>query len=227
MAFIAASGGLRQRVLILLACLWASAAAAQDCPPRGLAAPMVETLFTSDVVEPVVRNDRTRNQLTQLATRHTAGHREAGLTQTRTQLTITPRYRWTDLPGGRTCLMLERVTADWRMHAITVDIAAEFPPGTCQYNVVREHEFEHVRLTRGAFHAHVPRMRAHLAEVTRGIGPFVFHGDAQRGGEQIIARLKAGLKPVLDDFEADNRRANSAIDTVESYRAVAARCPSW
>ncbi|MGE5504083.1 MAG: hypothetical protein ACM31L_06635 [Actinomycetota bacterium] len=205
------------------------AAGADGCPPAGTQAPRPTLELTGGSVETAWHNEVPKAGITRMAGREPAneGLFNTGLTRTGTQLRINPEIWWVELGQGRTCLGLGRVTATWRIEQMDVDIAAEYPPGSCQYKVVREHEGEHVVLTRQTFDAFVPEMRARLGEAVARTAPLVTTEDPDTAGHRLVDRLMAEARPVLDAYDRERARVNAAIDTTESYRRSSARCPEW
>lgn len=236
MAVIAASGGWRQGVIlaVLLPAGLLSVgllpvgkpAAAAQCPPVGLAVPRPTVRLEVSVAEPVVHNHHSRDEIAALAGRvPMRGKLDAGLTRTETQVAVTPTVSLVMPPNGRACVMLASVEASWRMVSATIDVAAEYRPGSCEYAAVLEHERDHVRLTRRAFDAHAARLEARLREQAAAVRPFV--ADAGDAAQAVTDRLMAVARQVMDQFREESRRVNGAIDTAESYRAVSAKCRQW
>lgn len=224
---IAASGGRRQMLILLVVLLTGGEAAAASCPPPGVEMPRPVVRLQVAVAEPAVHNHRGRDEIAALAGRTPVqGKLDAGLTRTETQLAVTPTVKLYQRPDGGACVMLAEVEASWRLQNATIDVAAEYRPGSCEHAVVLEHEREHVRLTRRAFEAYGARMEARLRDQAAALKPF--HTDDVEGAVQAVTdRMMAAARQVMDQFKAESRRANAAIDTPESYRAVSAKCRKW
>lgn len=202
--------------------------AAAQCPPPGLVPSPVEVRFETGIAEPVWRNDRTRRELSALAGIGTGlkGFQHSGLTQSRTELRITPSYRWATYPDGRACMMLTRVEASWRIVGITVDIARQYAPGTCQYDVVRDHEARHVAIAQAVYRDWMPKIQARLTDTAKNVAPILV-SDANRAAGQITARMMENVQAVQDAYHADLRTRQAVIDTEQSYRAESDKCPKW
>lgn len=211
-----------------LAALFAAPAIAAECPPKGMASGPVEVRLDTAIAEPAWRNDRSRRQLSELAGQDSGlkGFQHSGLTQSRTELRMTPSYRVVSYPNGRICVMLTGVQAVWRVTDLTVDIAREYPPGTCQHRVVHEHESEHVTIARAVYRAWVPKVEARLKEAARGIEPALVR-DSEAEAQRMTARLMKSVQSELDAYQADLKARQAVIDTPGNYRAESAKCPSW
>ncbi len=179
------------------------------------------------MAESSLNNHRSRNEIAALAGRTPIeGKLDAGLTRTETELSVTPTVHLFKAPDGSTCVMLAGIEAGWRMVRAMVDVAAEYRPGSCEYQAVLAHENEHVQLTRRAFESHAARLEIRLRELAANVRPFRTN-DAEGAAQGMTDRMMAGARPIMDQFKAESRRANSAIDTPESYRAVSTKCRKW
>lgn len=225
---IAASAGLRQGAIVgavLLAC-WTVPAAAAQCSGQGSEAPVVR--LKVETLAPIYRNSLTRKQIGALDGHGTFGDRtHAGLTQSRTAFSVRPNVRFVPLETGRYCALLVEVDASWRLTQLLVDIASEYPPGTCPYREVRSHEDQHVAIALRQFAAAERALRARLADLAQREVGAVVTGSPDRAAQAVAARLLAGAQETLTQYQRDAQRANAAIDTPENYRAVSARCADW
>lgn len=216
-------------LLVYAAGLWAVAGAAQaaTCPPPGFPAQAPTIGLTTQLAEPQLFNEVDRRGLTAQAGNSLKGDKlEAGLTRTETEFRLVPTVTWIAMPGERHCLALARIEASWIQTKVRVDVAREYKPGSCQYREVKAHEMEHVRLTRERFQAQVPRLELALRQLLADTPPMVVT-DPEQAANRLTERLMARLQPLLAEFKAETGRANAAIDTPESYRAVSARCENW
>ena len=108
-----------------------------------------------------------------------------------------------------------------------MDIASEYPPGGCNYRIIREHEGLHVAFAHDTFREWAPRIEQALREAAERIAPQVTATDPARVSREIEGRLKAALQPAFDGFRADLSARNAGIDTAENYRKTLALCPRW
>lgn len=188
--------------------------------------PAVELVVS--VAEPVVHNSRTRAEITRLAGNEALlDVRNAGVTRSRTEVRIEPRYRLASYPDGRVCVMLEALRATWQVVDLTVDVASEYAPGSCQYREVRAHEDEHVRITGYTLRQFGPILKARLERAAAASVPRWDRAGSRDAVERMTRSLSAAGSEVLAEFQADLKRRNAAIDTPESYREVSKRCKTW
>ncbi len=148
-----------------------------------------------------------------------------GLTKRNDELRIRVRSILQPSVDGRTCIWVDEVTARIGDPEMDVYVAANYQPGSCEYNVVLEHENRHVAINRNVVAAFGPRIGAQLRAAVRRMFPMITTNpkDAARLPQILID----AVRPVLTAMEAELRRENGAIDTPESYRQAHGRCRNW
>lgn len=205
------------------------AAEARTCPPATPNPPETRVSLSTGISTPIYSGELNLRQIAALAGNPALGRGSfiTGLTRSTTSVVITPQLWELDMGGGRRCVGLGRVEATWRLERILVNIASEYPPGACNYRIIREHEDEHVAIARKTFQDWAPRMEKALAEATRTMGPSVMAAPAATVARQTTDRLMQALRPVLAAYEADLNRRDGAIDTEVNYRRLNRLCPTW
>ncbi len=214
-------------VLVLAVALALFAADARAAPCGNARPP--EIRVTSEARKPDYRNALPRAQIGALAGRGhmTSDKRHAGLTQTRTDFSVRPVLSFVRRGDGTVCASLQQLEASWRIIQFQVDVAAEYRPGTCPYREILQHENQHVAIVQRAFAEADAALRRDLGDLARRTRPFVLSGTPERAAQQMAERFMAAARPALDRYSRDTERANAALDTPESYRAVSARCRDW
>lgn len=154
-----------------------------------------------------------------------AGWVMLGVTVTSDQLALQLRPLVLRLADGQLCVWVTDVAARLGNPELDVYVAANYPEGTCEYNVVREHENQHVEINRGVIRAWGPRIGARLRELVAQSFPMVAasNADVQRLPKMLMDRLV----PLFDAMNGELRQKNGAIDTPENYRRTSARCRNW
>jgi hypothetical protein len=213
-------------ILAALAALAPSAAFGAACTVPGHEAPP-KVAVSSSVAEPVYRQALSRHDLSRQVHPQESRDNDLGRARSDTLLTVSPRVWTFGMGGGRHCVAVESVDVTWRIETVTVDIASEYRPGSCAYQAIKEHEDEHVRLTRGAFAEHLPRLKAAAAELARDLGPAITTADGEAAAREVATRFTQTLQPVVDSYQREIGRRNAVIDTPESYAAVQRRCKQW
>jgi hypothetical protein len=212
----------RLSVLFLIA---ASPAWAEDCPPARAFVPDKVVTLSTGVGDIIYTGERSRAAISALSGK--GGLTTLGLTQNQTEVKIIPQIWSFNLGGGRYCAGLGRVEASWRITKLFVDIASEFPPGGCNYRVIRDHENQHVAFAHATFQDWAPRIKLALQNAAAGIVPRITKADPTQTAKEIEGQLMAALRPAFDGFAADLKARNASIDTMENYRQTATLCPKW
>jgi hypothetical protein len=148
-----------------------------------------------------------------------------GVTITSDQLALQVRPLMMRRADGRFCVWVTDVAARIGDPELDVYVAANYPEGTCEYNVVREHENQHVEINRSVVHAWGPQIGAKLREVVAQSFPMeaANNADVQRVPNMLMDRLQ----PLFEAMNVELRQKNGAIDTPENYRRTAERCKNW
>lgn len=199
--------------------------AAQTCPP----APAAQLRMTTTLPKPSYRHELTRPQIGALGG---SGHmssdtRHAGLTRADTDFALQPHFQFERAANGATCGRLLYVEVRWQMTVLMVDIAAEYNRASCAYAEIWRHENQHVAFSQNRFMEADRALRVALGKIVSGTGAFLVRTTPQRVQEETADRLLAVAEPILARYRQDLNRDNASIDTLQSYRAVGARCKDW
>jgi hypothetical protein len=131
------------------------------------------------------------------------------------------------LPGlrGGFCVWLTRVDALLGNPVMDVYVAQEYAPGSCEYNVILNHENTHVRFNLETLRDWLPALRAALTEAARRKFPAIF--PKMPAGGDINAYLFENVRSILVLMREDMAKRNATIDTPENYRRENAKCHNW
>ncbi|CUW40358.1 protein of unknown function [Magnetospirillum sp. XM-1] len=191
--------------------------------------PQRTVTFSTWMAEPVYSGEESRARITALSgkTRAESNEFTTGLTRTTTNLELRVQGWQIDLGQGRRCMGLARVEAVWKITEIKVDVAREYPPGGCQYRVIRTHEDEHVAISRDTFRHWTPQAESVLRNAAARINPRISTASADAVTAEFKDQLTAAMRPTFEAFANELRVRNAAIDTPGNYRRVNGQCPSW
>jgi len=128
--------------------------------------------------------------------------------------------------GSGYCVYLETVQAEFGWNKMEVFVASEYPPGSCEYNAVLDHENQHVSINNTVLRELAPRIRAEL-EALLSQERAVFTSNPRAAGDQALRALHAKMDSILDAYEAELRRRNAVIDTAKNYAAINDLCRDW
>lgn len=217
------------RGALIAALLWgcwaaAPAAALADCPATAAAPEIVVRIERGTVtVASGLPDDGARDGEQRFAD---AGRAVGGVTHTTFHSGMRVEVAIRRLDAHRFCATPTKVDLDIGFPQFAVTIDQRYVPGTCEHRALLDHESTHVAILRDTLDRFAPRVKARLAEAAAGFRPVVVGGD-EDAADAVMARLQRDIDPVIGDLRAAAAAASSAIDTEQSYAAVAARCGNW
>ncbi len=110
----------------------------------------------------------------------------------------------------------------------TIYIAREYSKGSCYHNAVLNHERKHVREDQLIVNKYVSRIGRALKDMidsqNAAFGPYRINqlNDVQVNIQNSINEVVKGFN---DDMNQERRRRQQAIDNIEEYESIGARCP--
>lgn len=148
-----------------------------------------------------------------------------GLTQIADAFTAQSHFTLYPLSGGRYCAVLRRVDAVLGNPVMNVYVAEEYPPDSCEYNVILAHENTHVRFNLETLRDWLPTVRAALSEAAKHKFPAIFphKPDDKEMGQYLLSNMQATFALMGEDMA----KRNATIDTPENYRRENAKCHNW
>jgi TPR repeat protein len=130
--------------------------------------------------------------------------------------------------GDRYCLWVKRADLALRYKTHDIYVAREYDPDTCAYQVVLEHEKEHVRVTRAILENYGPTLESLLTSplVPTGARPTVVDrpGEVEAEVRALMAEL---VHPVYEEMIARLGEAQAKLDSPEEYRRTFQLCRNW
>ncbi len=157
------------------------------------------------------------------------GHNVRALGLMKPDLVIETRPKAQGLPmGDRFCFWITGFDVNLRYRRVDVFVAREYPPGSCQYKAILEHEEEHVRVSRQNLEEFAPRIRRALTSLLIPTGQqpakVVSAAAARHNVKSISDEL---LQPVYKEMMASLVQAQKEVDSPEEYARVQRRCADW
>jgi hypothetical protein len=128
---------------------------------------------------------------------------------------------------GGFCVRPVVVKVQIGFETLTVYLDRKYPKGSCEYEAILAHEMEHVRRNRDAVTRDLPQLRRQVAQLLRAKPAMHVRGVERQARDAYLLYLRQQLGPSLRAIAAARERSNDAIDTPESYRAIAAKCGNW
>ena len=223
---------MRLRHGLLVFCLAAAgfAATSGDAAAAGCRAPRnagdFEVNVNIDVGEPNVSNQLSKAQL---GSSNTHGRRRQilGTTQSGLELRWSISYQirnWKNVY----CFWVASADVDISYHQLDVNIASEYEPGSCQYQAVRDHEYEHVEVAQEILRPYAQQISAALTSLAIPTAhlPSVANSPEDARAE-IETAFRQTLIPVRDKINRALAVNQAVVDTKENYRRTWRRCRKW
>lgn len=125
-----------------------------------------------------------------------------------------------------TCLWIDKVVINIVIDP-TVQIAAEHPKGTCQYNAILEHEHKHVAIDRKVVTDYLEHIRQAATLSVQKVGMVGPKPDDTVEGykKKMSDYISGAVTKVVDEMYATRTKRQKALDNKEEYDRVSAKCP--
>jgi hypothetical protein len=150
------------------------------------------------------------------------GHQVLGLTRGTASASLASQTPGLADPSGRWECASPQITLRYGYQPITVYVASEFPPGTCAYQQIYEHEMRHVKIYQDHLASIEPTLRAALEERFANGG--LWRGAAGEVGPRLQRELQQRWLPMIRREIRRVEAAQALIDTDDEYRRVAESC---
>ena len=179
-----------------------------------------------DVGEPIVFNTMNKAQL---GTTNIHGRRGQILGTTESGFEL----RWSisyEVANWRNvyCFWTASAEVELSYQQLDVNIAAEYEPGSCQYEAVLDHENEHVAVAQSIMRPYARQIHQALTSLAIPTShlPSVANTpeDAREEVEEVFRRT---LLPVRDNMIQLLQQQQAEVDTLENYRRTWRRCRKW
>ena len=128
--------------------------------------------------------------------------------------------------NGTRCVVVEAVKI-FPMKRVTVYMPREYPEGSCNYEVLKRHEDEHVAIARRLLREYGPKFVAAIRDVrleSRGFAAWV--DDENVSNERFASEVQPAVQTILDELHSAMKARNRAFDAGDTERALR-ECPFW
>lgn len=131
--------------------------------------------------------------------------------------------------GITACVQIGRMKIEIGYETLDVYIDKKYKPGTCEYEVVKEHENYHVRVSQEAMSFFKPDIEDALEKAVARVQPVYVKSqkEAERVFQKQFHQVMRELQPLIDHINKKIAEKNYEIDTPESYRETTALCRNW
>jgi hypothetical protein len=127
------------------------------------------------------------------------------------------------------CVWVDSINVSFSYAQMDVYISSQYPEGTCPYQVILNHENQHVAIDQrvlAKYRAVVERALRKSRVIPTKAHPMSV--VSMNNGKAIIdARLNRIVNPILAAYKKEITRENGKIDTPVNYRRTQALCNNW
>lgn len=126
------------------------------------------------------------------------------------------------------CVWADSVQVWFACTKMNVYLSSNYRKGTCPYNVILDHENQHVAINTRVFNKYSALLRRALfaADIPTKANPLSVR-SLEEGRLVISGRIGSILKTNNESFQQELIIENAKIDTMENYRRTQARCKGW
>jgi hypothetical protein len=203
---------------LLIATIEAHAADDSDCAPVGDNPGPVIVLIQQHI--PVYEEDssKTRTEIEQLTTK--SGSVGAFSPQgVNFGIRFERAYSSVRAPQAMICLWVTKVDADVSVNKMVIYSAKEYPPGSCRYGEIIEHEHEHYRTFSYLISYYAERLRSEIEGLALPSSSRPWSVPSVKAGERRITALLTGVQQsVYDSFSKENEQRINEFHEQESHK---------
>ncbi len=151
-----------------------------------------------------------------------------GLTVTELDVSFITNPQITQL-NNKFCTTLESLEVIVHFPKLIVYIDKKYPPSSCEYKVVKEHEDYHVLVAQKALPAFQKTIKRKLLESLSEIRPIITYSpqDSMNAAQSFVKKITKDLRPTIDNINKQMATNNNAIDTPQMYAKITALCDNW
>lgn len=136
------------------------------------------------------------------------------------------RRRW--LRGGYLA-WVEDLKVDFSYRDVKVFVTRDYLEGSCEYNVTRWHEDQHVRIHREVHGKYQPLLESEVAaSKTIPLRSAPVTASSREEGKRLVGeRISSVLDQVFERFNEELQAEQAKIDSGSSYDELRSRCSGW
>lgn len=152
------------------------------------------------------------------------GYRMQGLTKIDYKSHFTMEFSIEESGPASWCATIDKIKVTFGMRKpAEVYLAKELNKGSCAYDVILEHELEHVAIGVNAVRKGRQNIEAMLPELINNKFPIYGHS---RGfvHDKSSKLIETSIEKFVNNAIFDADKANAKIDTLESYNELSHRC---
>jgi len=127
------------------------------------------------------------------------------------------------------CVWVDSLNISFSYSQMNVYVSSQYPEGSCPYQVILNHENQHVAIDQrvlAKYRARIERALWKSRSIPTKARPLTV--ISMNNGKAIIeSRLNRIVDPILAGYKKEITRENGKIDTPANYRRTQALCRDW
>lgn len=175
-----------------------------------------------------IRHDLTLKEIGRLPGAAGSGLKTQGLSTIKHSMATHTRFS-TAKGSKEVYAWFDDVILEVSISSVIIHIPKEYAPGSCEYQIVLEHERGHGRAARATAVEFAGKLEAALGAAT-GV-PTRFNPVISTSFEDAALKLKEAIAkivdPVYDAYELDEKETQKRLDRPDPYDAVYKKCVDW
>ncbi|MBB1486034.1 hypothetical protein [Oceanospirillum sediminis] len=154
------------------------------------------------------------------------GWKQTGLTHGTETTEFSLTTRSARQPNGQLCTVIDQLDVTLGFKVMAVYIARRYHPGSCEYQVIRQHEQTHVSINQNTLLSHNDRILRSLTLFAESLMPVVSE-SASQANERLKALIAVKLKELYRPVQVERQQAHQEIDSRAAYIRSQTRCSNW
>jgi len=175
-----------------------------------------------------IRHDRTLKEISRMPGAAGNGLKTQGLSTIKHSMATQTRFS-TAKGSKEVYAWFDDVIMEVAISSVIIHIPKEYAPGSCEYQIVLEHERGHGRAARETAVVFAGKLEAALGAATGVPTRFdpVITTDFATAAEKLREAIASIVDPVYDQYELDEAEAQRRLDRPDPYDAVYKKCDGW
>ena len=169
-------------------------------------------------------NNKSNSQFPQKPHSSVAGLTFSELTKTARGDTVISQDKW-----GNFCIYLKSLYVEIGYPKIDVYIDKKYPPNSCNFKVIKDHENYHVRVQKEGLKFFEKKIKQAYQIALQNHKPQTAYteNEAKRIAEDLVTDIEIQIQPLIEYIQERLEEKNLVIDTQSSYEKEVKKCPKW
>lgn len=176
-----------------------------------------------------IRHDLSLREIARLPGAAGSGLKTQGLTTIKHELATRTRFSTATGDKKGVYAWFDDVILEVAISSVIISIPREYPKGSCEYEIVLEHERGHGRTAIAQAAVLAERLEGALSaaeDIPTRFDPVISHDQAS-AAERLKTVLAKVVDPHYERFEREHTAAQNKLDRPDPYDAVYRKCTGW